>query len=331
MQKSRTLLKNYYDILGVASDASVMEIKKAFRDLARRYHPDVNPLNKSAEEKFKEINEAYATLSDEIKRQQYDFDLFGTSKRRRQPSFRSNTNKPITDNDFSPVRGIGEILDQWGTPNTTKKRVSEQPFTSTNPQRYRPSNTEAYRSDTTKTIKETVDSRSLPRDIEAKLALPLEKAYQGGRERIRLEDGRSLEVDMPSGMYNGQKIRLKGQGINNGNLYLKISIAPHPFFKMEGSDICCQIPLTPSEAIVGGSIEVPTIDGLVKMNVPSGVKAGQRLRLANKGYPDSNGKRGDQLIVLEIVFPPEISNQERELYEKIRTIETFNPRQNLEF
>lgn len=314
MQKVRTVVENYYEILGVASDASQDEIKMAFRRLARRYHPDVNPNDQTAEEKFKQINEAYDTLSDENKRQQYELKFFGASKRRR-PS-RYNGTKSRKDADFPSFSDFGTFLRQR---NTNETKI---PTGST---RSRPNNSQAYRPGTTKRIK-TTNSRSLARDIEAKLTLPLEKAYRGGRERIRLEDGRSLEVDMPPAMYDGQKIRLKGQGINNGDLYLKISLAPHHFFKIEGSNISCQIPLTPSEAILGSAIEVLTIDGLVKMNVPAGVKSGQRLRLANKGYPDSAGKRGDQLVILQIVVPEEISEQEKELYEQIRAIEKFNPR-----
>jgi curved DNA-binding protein len=159
--------------------------------------------------------------------------------------------------------------------------------------------------------------------------LPLEKAYVGGRERIRLEDGRSLEIDMPGGMVTGQRVRLKGQGIEGGNLYLRITVAPHPFFKLEGSDVFCQVPVTPSEAVLGGPVEVPTLDGRVKMNVPSGVRSGQRLRLASKGYPDTNGNRGDQLVEIQIVAPRDPSPQVRELYEKLRQLENFNPRQDL--
>jgi curved DNA-binding protein len=159
----------------------------------------------------------------------------------------------------------------------------------------------------------------------------LEKAYVGGRERIRLEDGRSLEIDMPPGMVTGQRVRLKGQGIDGGNLYLRITVAPHPFFKVEGSDIFCQLPVTPSEAVLGGQLEVPTLDGRVKMSVPSGVKPGQRLRLAGKGYPNPDGVRGDQLVEIQIAVPREVPPQARELYEKLRQIEieTFNPRLDL--
>ena len=111
------------------------------------------------------------------------------------------------------------------------------------------------------------------------MTLPLEKAYQGGNERIRLEDGRSLEVTMPPAMVTGQTIRLRNQGIGGGDLYLKITVEPHPLFKLEGSNIFCQVPVTPSEATLGGQVEAPTLDGPVKMTIPPGVRSGQRFRL----------------------------------------------------
>ncbi|OKH26046.1 molecular chaperone DnaJ [Hydrococcus rivularis NIES-593] len=288
-------LRNYYEILGLSRDASGEEIKKTFRRLARQYHPDVNPGDKIAEEKFKDINEAYDILSDENKRADYDKLLFGKPKRRfERPRVGFNRNSNGSSSNSRQAFETWKIRD--------------------------------FSPGTTKTAK--VVSPPLRRDVEARLTLPLEKAYRGGRERIRLEDGRSLEVDMPPGMMNGQKIRLKGQGINGGDLYLKITVARHPFFEIQGSDIYCQIPVTPSEAIVGGAVEVPTIDGLVKMIVPKGVRAGQRLRLANKGYPNGQGSRGDQLVEIQIVIPPEPSEQELELYKQLRQVEKFNPRRN---
>ncbi|WP_373479303.1 DnaJ C-terminal domain-containing protein [Geminocystis sp.] len=301
---------NYYEVLGVNSNATPEEIKKEFRLLARRYHPDLNPGNKDSEEQFKQINEAYDVLSDDKKRQQYDIQIFGVGKRN---SIRRD-NKNNSGFPFSPdLGGFWENLNSNNT--TTRIKAGSSPSSIRD---FNPSN-----------IKTVVPPKSQPKDIEAKLTLPLEKAYQGGRERIKLEDGRSLEVDMPPSMYHGQKIRLKRQGIRGGDLYLKISIAPHNFFSLQGNEISCEIPLTPSEAIVGGAIEVPTIDGLVKMNVPAGVKSGQRLKLANKGYPNIRGERGDQLIIIQIVIPTQVSDEEKKLYEKIREIEQFKPRQNL--
>lgn len=290
--------RNYYQVLGVSQDATSEEIKQAFRRLARKYHPDVNPNDQLAEEKFKDINEAYDTLSDESKRTDYDTLLFG-----RRPKVRFGAGKTPTPKRDSGARAA--------TPPPRQPAESWRDFTET----------------ATKRAKVVApDSRPLPRDVEAKLTLPLEKAYRGGRERIRLEDGRSLEVEMPGGMTDGQRIRLQSQGLNGGDLYLKISISPHPWFELRGTDIVCQVPLTPSEAILGGGVEVPTLDGLVKMTVPKGVKPGQRLRLAQKGYPDGRGQRGDQLVEIQIALPPEPTEAELAQYQVLRQLETYNPR-----
>jgi curved DNA-binding protein len=187
---------------------------------------------------------------------------------------------------------------------------------------------DAYRPGKTKTSY-TVNNRPQRRDIEARLSVPLEKAYSGWCERVRLEDGRSIEVEMPSGMMSGQKIRLKGQGFNGGDLYLKIDVSPHPFYQLQDGDIDCRVPVTPVEAILGRAIEVPTLDGPVKMNLPPGVQSGRRLRLAEKGYPRPDGSRGDQIVEIEVVIPPEVPAEARELYEKLYQLETFKPRQKL--
>jgi curved DNA-binding protein len=317
MQNLRTAVINYYEVLGVDSNASPEEIKKEFRRLARRYHPDLNPGDKQAEEQFKQINEAYDILSDDLKRRQYNNQLFAGKRRLIRNSY------PSRNNGFD----IGGF---WQGVTSNQKTVNKTASSRNSVNGNRPPTTADFRPGNSKTIKSVASApRNQAKDIEAKLTLPLQKAYQGGRERIRLEDGRSLEVDMPPAMYHGQKIRLKGQGINGGDLYLKILIKSDPFFQLEGCDISCEIPLTPSEAIVGGAIEVPTIDGLVKMNVPAGVKSGQRLKLANKGYPNIRGQRGDQLVIVKIVFPTEVTEAEKKLYEQIREIEQFKPRHKL--
>jgi len=129
-------------------------------------------------------------------------------------------------------------------------------------------------------------------------------------------------------MVTGQKIRLKGQGVAGGDLYLTIAVLPHPFYQLDGTDIYCQVPITPSEAVLGGAIEVPTLDGFVNMVIPSGVRSGQKLRLAGKGYP-IEGQRGDQIVEIQIAIPRELTPQEHDLYEKLHQIETFDPRSNL--
>jgi curved DNA-binding protein len=315
--------RNYYAILGVTKEATVDEIKKAFRKLARQYHPDLNPDNKEAEEKFKDLNEAYEVLSDSAKRAQYDqFGKFWRQQGFQEAAARAagrvweGRERASTDTvDFSEFPDFNSFVDQL-----LNRRTASSTATTASSRDY-------YRPGTTKTAY-TV-SRANRRDAEARLTVPLEKAYQGGRERIRLEDGRSLEVTMPAGMVSGQRIRLKGQGVSGGDLYLKIDVAPHAFFKLEGTDISCQLPITPSEAVLGGQVEVPTLDGLVKMMIPPGVRSGQRLRLAAKGYPTASNRRGDQIVEIQIVVPRDPSRQERELYEKLHQLETFNPRAEL--
>ncbi len=385
--------RNYYLILGVPKDASADEIKKAYRRLARQLHPDVNPGDKSAEDRFKDINEAYDILSDLDKRAQYDqFSKFWKQKGFqgnsgvRIPNFatwgngKSSRKRTAENVDFSDYSDFNKFLDQvlgrrrevrMATANDAAARVSSpEPWsTASKKTSYVANSREDRREMDDREIRREpreipdreirrepremddreirrepreipdreirredrreMDDREIRRDIEARLTLRLEKAYSGGSERIRLEDGRSIEVNLPPAMVSGQRIRLRNQGIGGGDLYLKINVSPHPFFRLEMSDICCELQLTPSEAVLGGDVEVPTLDGRVKMKLPPGVPSGKRLRLANKGYPTGNGDRGDQLVEIVVVIPKEISAEERELYEKLRQVESFKPRQDL--
>ncbi len=321
--------RDYYEILGVDKDATNEDIKKNYRRLARQYHPDLNPGNKAAEDKFKDIGEAYEVLSDTAKRAQYDqFSRYWKQKgfSKQTPKAKAwertaerNPNQNVDPSQFANFEDFINQVVGVGVRQDTRNGASSS--TTTDP----------FRSPKSK-VQYTVPKnppRPTRRDIEARLTLPLEKAYQGGTERIRLEDGRSLEVNMPPGMVTGQSIRLRNQGIGGGDLYLKITVEPHPLFKLEGSNISCQVPVTPTEAVLGGQVEAPTLDGPVKMTIPPGVRSGQRFRLANKGYPIEEGKRGDQLVEIQIVTPKNISQEERELYEKLRQIETFKPRADL--
>jgi len=307
--------RNYYDILGVPKSADTEEIKRAYRRLARKYHPDLNPNDKIAEEKFKDIGEAYEVLSDEAKRRQYD--QFGRywkqdgfqNRTPRQDSWASDFESDFgPEVDFSQYRDFQEFMDQLlGRFRTGAGSSAYDPEP-------------AYRQ----------PPRPNPRrDSEAILELPLERAYLGGRERIRLEDGRSLEVNLPAGVLSGQKIRLKGQAASGGDLYLKIILKPHPFFCLDGYDVHCQLPISPSESVLGVQVEVPTLNGNVKLNIPPGVKSGQKLRLAGKGFPKDSRTYGDQYVEVVIVVPKNPSLKERELYEQLLRIQSFDPRENL--
>jgi curved DNA-binding protein len=316
--------RNYYEILGVPKTSTADEIKRSYRRLARKYHPDLNPGDKAAEERFKDIGEAYEVLSDVTKRQQYD--RFGqywkqggfqgqggrapASREQYKPDFEQGYTGDV---DFSQYNDFQEFVDQLLGKFRTNERAQD---TSGGSSSYR-ANTQA-------------PPRPSPRrDSEAVLELPLERAYVGGRERIRLEDGRSLEVNMPAGVLSGQRIRLKGQGASGGDLYLKITLKPHTFFTLEGSDIRCQLPISPSESVLGIQVEVPTLSGLVKLTIPPAVKSGQQLRLSGKGFPKDARTFGDQYVEVQIVVPKNPSKQERELYEKLLAIQSFDPRENL--
>jgi curved DNA-binding protein len=318
--------RNYYDILDVPKTASIDDIKKAYRKLARKYHPDLNPGDKLAEEKFKDIGEAYEVLSDPNKRKQYD--QFGQFWRQGgfqggKTSAQSDSWNPDYDRgypndvDFSQFSDFQEFVDQL----LGKFRTNEPPR-SGNSSSY--SNSNNYRTTT-----QAPPRTNIRRDAEALLNLPLERAFVGGRERIRLEDGRSLEVNMPAGVMTGQRIRLKGQGPSGGDLYLKINLQTHPFFTLDGYDIRCQLPVSASESVLGVQVEVPTLSGVVKLNIPAGVKSGQQLRLASKGFPKDNRTFGDQYVEVQIVVPKKPTNRELELYEKLLEIQSFDPRENL--
>ncbi|NEP17969.1 MAG: J domain-containing protein [Leptolyngbya sp. SIO4C1] len=303
--------RNYYEILGIPQGATLEEIKQTYRKLARQYHPDLNPGDKAAEERFKTLSEAYEVLSDPDRRSQYeDYSRFW-----KQQGFRKQRH---TDADFSEWDDFNNFVDQLlnrhqGKAAATKPRTqADDPF-------------EPNKRKTTYTVK----SRPARRDAEADLTVPLERAYSGGHERIRLEDGRSLEVNMPAGMVTGQRIRLRGQGLGGGDLYLKIFVEPHPLFQLQDDDIVCRIPLSPSEAILGSQIEVPTLDGPVKMVIPPGVQPGQKLRLAGKGYPMLEGDRGDQIVEIAIAIPTVLDPEEKALYQELYAIESFDPRANL--
>ncbi len=375
--------RDYYEILGIAKEATADEIKRAYRALARQYHPDLNPGDKSAEEKFKLLGEAYDVLSDAQKRSHYeeysrywnqkgfkawgnrnkrprngrtsveeaeysafeDFDNFveqllkrhkdsdaavswqtePTEKRARdrKTSPENRTQRPAGTSNGSAANGAsggsntGQASQRAGDGNAFQGNRSPAAAAATaNPSSRRPS------------YQTQPPSRSR-RDAEADLTVPLEKAYAGGRERIRLEDGRSLEVSMPPGMVTGQRIRLKGQGIDGGNLYLRIEVEPHPYFSLQSSDVYCQLPITPSEAVLGGTIAVPTLGGLVNMMIPPGVQFGQRLRLTGKGYPISPGLYGDQIVEIDVVIPTALDDEEKALYQELRNLERFDPRANL--
>ena len=351
--------RDYYEILGISKEATAEEIKRAYRALARKYHPDLNPGDKSAEEKFKMLGEAYDVLSDVDKRSQYE----EYSRYWNQKGFKSwarSKKKTPQEAEYSAFEDFDNFVEQllkrhqsdskdsiWASAarESAQARRSDQGRqreASERGNRRVERDRAAARSETSSTRNngrataerrrpnyQTQPPSRSRRDAEADLTVPLEKAYAGGRERIRLEDGRSLEVSMPPGMVTGQRIRLKGQGIDGGNLYLRIEVEPHPYFILQDGDVYCRLPITPSEAVLGGTIAVPTLGGPVNMMIPPAAQPGQRLRLTGKGYPISPQRYGDQIVEIEVVMPTVLDDEEKALYQELRNVERFDPRANL--
>ncbi len=357
--------RDYYEILGISKEATADEIKRAYRALARKYHPDLNPGDKSAEEKFKVLGEAYDVLFDVDKRSQYeeysrywnqkgfknwasrskrktpqeaeysafeDFDNFVEQLLKRHQSDSSDsmwTSAQKESAQKEPAQKRRSTReDQHETNSRASRRVESERATASSEASSARANGKAAAERRKPSYRTQPPSRSR-RDAEADLTVPLEKAYAGGRERIRLEDGRSLEVSMPPGMVTGQRIRLKGQGIDGGNLYLRIEVEPHAYFTLQDGDVYCRLPITPSEAVLGGTIAVPTLGGPINMMIPPAVQPGQRLRLTGKGYPISPELYGDQIVEIEVVMPTVLDDEEKALYQELRNVERFDPRANL--
>lgn len=313
--------KDYYNILGVNEDASKSEIKSAYRKLARKYHPDVSD-DENAEDRFKEISEAYEVLKGDEKRAEYDqLRRYGHSGGGFEPppgwesgaGFSSGGFTDADSRDFSDF--FESIFGGMGDMGGGFRQQRGQGF--------------AMRGE----------------DMHHQLSLLLEEAYHGCDKSIALTmpepgpDGRvqrrerNLRVKVPAGVRDGQNIRLKGQGgagIGNGpagDLYLEIRIAPHPHFRLDGGDLYLTLPITPWEAALGASIQVPTMDGKATMKIPASSREGQKLRLRGKGMPGKN--RGDQYVVLQIAMPPKQTDKSRELFQALADEVPFNPREHL--
>jgi curved DNA-binding protein len=318
--------KDYYGILGVNKSATAEEIKQAFRKLARKYHPDVNPGNKQAEAKFKEINEAYEVLSDPDKRKKYD--QFGQYWKQADQGFPGgNVGVDMGGFDFSQYGSfddfINELLGRFGTTNTR----SGQSYYRTSPSGtgFGGFSDFGFQDSGTATAQ----------DGEAVLSITFSEAFHGVQKSLRL-GSEVINVRIPAGAKTGSRLRVRGKGPVNplnqqrGDLYLKVELQSHPFFQFEGDNLVCEVPITPDEATLGASVDVPTPDGMVNVKLPAGVRSGQSLRLRGKGWPQPKGGRGDQLVKVAIAPPKDLTPQERELYEKIRAIRTYNPRSHLQ-
>ncbi len=314
--------KDYYSVLGVSKSADADEIKKAYRKLARKYHPDMNPGDLQAEAKFKEVNEAYEVLSDADKRSKYD--QFGQywkqADQGRSPY--GNTNVDFDGYEFGRYNSFEDFI------NELLGRMGSEPGASSQ-SRYRPpTGSTGFRDPGFANSGANLDS-------EATLTLTLAEAFKGVQKRLAL-GSEVIDVRIPPGAKPGSKIRVRGKGrfspqytSQRGDLYLTVEIAPHAFFQFDGDNLVCEVPIAPDEAVLGAQVEIPTPDGSVMMNIPAGIRSGQSLRLRGKGWTTPKGTRGDQMVRVVITPPKELSAIEREAYEKIRDHRSTNPRANL--
>lgn len=295
--------KDYYKILGVARDAAAEDIKKAYRRLARKFHPDVSK-EAGAEEKFKDINEANDVLSDPEKRRAYDqLGYYQPGQEFRPPpnmGGRGAGGADFSGMDFSDFFAQMFGGEPGGQGGSTHRRP-----------------------------------RAAPRgqDIEATLTLTLEEAFHGCEKQINLPaSGQSgVKMRVPAGSLPGQRLRLSGKGQASpmggaaGNLLLTLQVAPHALYRLEGKDIYLDTPITPWEAALGATLTVPTLSGNLRLKVPPGARSGQKLRLTGRGMPTNDGA-GDFYAQLLIVVPTGLSDEERALYERLKHMSTFNPR-----
>ena len=305
--------RDYYEILGVPRNAKEDELKKVYRKLARKYHPDLNPNNKQSEEKFKEIQEAYEVLSDATKRQKYDQlganwkngaeftpppnwrgqgginleDLFQQAGQQRRETF----------SDFFEILfgGMGRA-GGGGAGAGGRARTSNRP------------------------------SRT---DAETELSLPLEEMHRGTTRKLAVRLGnaeKTIDVRIPPGARHDSQIRIPGGGPNGGDLYVRLRQETDPRFTVKGDDTEAEVVITPWEAALGANIEVPILDGKTEIRIPPGIASGQRIRLSGRGLNVRGGGRGDHYVRVKIAVPKPLTEAERKLFEELSKISLFKPR-----
>jgi curved DNA-binding protein len=310
--------QDYYKILGVDRKADDKTIKSAYRKLARKYHPDVAK-GKGTIDKFKEIAEAYEVLSDQEKRRRYD--TLGPDWQRyaQAPPGRPGGGFR-TDN----VEDAGDFSDFFRTifgdagPRAGGARGRGPGF-----------RVEDLFGDAAR------GARGRGGDVQAAVEISLDEAFHGTRKAFTLEgqEQRQLDVRIPAGVRTGQRVRVAGEGgggaggASRGDLYLEITVAPHPFFDRKGDDIHLELPITAPEAALGATVEVPTLKGKVSMKIPPATASGRTFRLPGYGMPKpKSGGAGDELVKVKIVMPSSLTDAETELYQKLRDLRTDNPR-----
>lgn len=317
------MMKDYYQILGVARNATEDEIKKAYRRLAKKHHPDVTKGGKESEEKFKEISEAYNVLSDSDQRKKYD--MFGAYtggggagpggyRREAPPGFDFRQYGGRDSQGFGDLGDLfSELFEMGGIRHGQRAKEYGQAAGGEVP----------------------VNGRDTFTEIE----ISFNEAIDGTERKISIKRGDKVEhitVKIPAGVDNGSKVRVAGKGQpgfgggRSGDLYLHIRVTPHPSFWREDADIYTEIPITIYEAVLGGSVEVPTMEGHAKMKIPAGTESGQKFRLGGKGAPvlGKKGKCGDQYVIVKIVPPKDPSSDLKKTLTDLALKHPYDPKKS---
>lgn len=301
------IIKDYYKILDFDTNkVTIDEIKSNFRELAKKYHPDVNVGDAEKEERFKDINEAYRVLSDMASRKKYDRIWnanIGKKKAKQQEA--TKTTESRTSDFFHMFFGNMQEVVEEPTSRNVKKKI---PVKGDN--------------------------------VETQIVVSVQEAFYGAEKKISLRtvEGKmkTFTVKIPAGIRNGEKIRLIGQGKNgknggnNGDLFIQIKIENSKTFRLEGYDLVTDLYLTPWEAVLGTRVSISSIDDKVSVYVPQGIESGEKVRIPGKGYKDGKGSRGDLIAEIKIVVPKRPTEEELELFEKMKELSKFDPRKQYE-
>ena len=300
--------KDYYKTLGIDKKASPADIKKAYRGLAKKYHPDLNKNDSKSEDKFKEVSEAYELLSDPKKRKNYDD--FGN-----QSNFSNNS-------DFDPSQyGYNGYQTYSNTDMGDHSDFFNMFFSDS-----------FNMNDLFGRVQKKPSRRNVPivgQDISAEIEILPEEGFSGVQRKVSLQTQTgtlSINFTIPKGVHNGEKIRLKGQGHegynggSKGDLLMTVLMKPSKKFTVDGNNLAMTLNLMPWDAALGGKIPVDTIDGLINVTIPPRIQTGKKIRVSGKGYVDRKGKRGDLIIMVRIVNPSNITGEAIKLYEKLKTL-----------
>lgn len=317
--------RDYYEVLGVSKDAGEAEIKRAYRRLAKQYHPDQNKGDKDAEAKFKEVQEAYDVLSDEKKRARYDQFGHAGFDPRYGPGVGARTWATPGGQavDFGDLADLFDFSFSTGPGGGSASSVFEQFFQGRG-MRSHPRAAEAEPG----------------RDVEHQVSLTFDQAIRGTTLELQLDTGggrpQRISVRVPPGVRDGQRIRVRGKGYPGtrrrpaGDLYVVCSVQSHPYFERHGDDIYLSVPITITEATLGAKVDLPTLDGIRTVTIPPGTASGAKLRLAGLGVPrPKGGKRGDHYAVIKIVPPTVLTDDQRQLFEKMAGTDVGSPRDGL--